>query len=249
MQCKAAQYREWNALIDAQVPSSFEVPTAAKYKAGTWTPCAEADGIIQVIIGHQDSLYLRHRLHFFRWAVWDMLEKARACNEYISKLQSSKNGTKKQMSIVTKAASEVQLRLCLDVGNPALKEKEERWKELCSRLNDTNKRLKVVMDKQKGYYDRSIVYEEVWHMLQKYRTKEDEERRSDGRRAIWDLAFGDMPEADEASADGNTPPPSPPHPDSPPSVHPPTEVWVDGSLPNSDEIDVALQVLDQFNAA
>lgn len=235
----AAEYREWNELLRKTVPEDFRVPWAAKYEAGTWTPCAEADGIIQVIIGHQDSLYLRHRLHFFRWAIYQTLEEAGKLDTEIKGLEVSRSRDLKSINRITTETSKSMFNLGMDTTNPIVKEREEVVKSIQGRLATSRKRMAILTGKRQALWDRSIVYEEVFWMLTKYRDKEDQQRLSDGRRAIWDLNYGKLPGPDEASADGNTPPPSPPAF----SPVPPTQPF---SPSNDKDIEEALEAFQKM---
>lgn len=205
----AREYREWNQLIFNQVPETFSVPTKLIYSLPTWVPSAEADSISQAIIRRDDSLYLRHRLHFFRWAIYADLERAGKLTNETHVLELRAKTERQLLRATTKQCADL-VSSGVGVNAAVIKGKEEFHESRRQRLLGIQKKIMSLLEARDKLYERTFLYEQVWHILEKCRVKEDEQRRTDGRRQIWDLPYGDLPGPDEASADGDTPPPSPP---------------------------------------
>lgn len=100
--------------------------------------------------------------------------------------------------------------------SPQVVEKEAAYQGACGRLQWRKDALAKAEAERDKLYKRWELYDEIWTLLDDHRIEEDQQRRDDGRRQIWDIQYrvggDDLPDGDEWSADGDTPPPTPPVP-------------------------------------
>lgn len=210
--CAASRYREWNALIDSQVPDNFMVGL----KTTTKTPSSEAIAITAAIIGASEhpALYVRHRLHCFRQFCYQLKLRCEALQTEIARLQLAVKGELQFRRSLTRQASDLISSLGVPSSAPQVQQKEAAYQVASDRLTWRKQAIVKAEKEHAELCARWELYEEIWNILEEHRIKEDMSRREAGQRQIWDIGYDvgscKLPDGDEWSATGDTPPPTPP---------------------------------------